>query len=111
MKLEEKRKSLRIIIKRKKIMRTRQEAVEFGLTFKDTYVETPFRDANWQLVRVKKSKTEFVKGVLCKSYKMFNKFFSANCFTTSCIVSSTKFAYSSFDIVINLFMDLSRSGK
>ena len=40
-----------------------------------------------------------------------NKFFSANCFTTSCIVSSTKFAYSSFDIVINLFMDLSRSGK
>ena len=50
-------------------------------------------------------------GVLCKSYKMFNKFFSANCFTTSCIVSSTKFAYSSFDIVINLFMDLSRSGK
>ena len=51
------------------------------------------------------------QGVLCKSYKMFNKFFSANCFTTSCIVSSTKFAYSSFDIVINLFMDLSRSGK
>ena len=40
-----------------------------------------------------------------------NKFFSANCLTTSCIVSSTKFAYSSFDIVINLFMDLSRSGK
>ena len=30
MKLEEKRKSLRIIIKRKKIIRTRQEAVEFG---------------------------------------------------------------------------------
>ena len=60
MKLEEKRKSLRIIIKRKKIMRTRQEAVEFGLTFKDTYVETPFRDANWQLVRVKKSKKAFL---------------------------------------------------
>ena len=41
-------------------MRTRQEAVEFGLTFKDTYVETPFRDANWQLVRVKKSKKAFL---------------------------------------------------
>ena len=24
-------------------------------------------------------RTEFVKGVLCKSYKLFNKSFSANC--------------------------------
>lgn len=59
MKLQEK-KGLRLIIKRKKILRTRQEAVEFGLTFKDTYVETPFRDTNWQLVRVKKSKKAFL---------------------------------------------------
>ena len=25
------------------------------------------------------TRTEFVKGVLCKSYKLFNKSFSANC--------------------------------
>lgn len=59
MKLEEKEK-FKNNHKEEKIMRTRQEAVEFGLTFKDTYVETPFRDANWQLVRVKKSKKAFL---------------------------------------------------
>ena len=34
-------------------MKTRQEALDYGLTFPDTYQEAPFHDENWQLVRVK----------------------------------------------------------
>ena len=41
-------------------MKTREEAVSFGLTFPDTYVEMPFKDTNWQLIRVKDSKKAFL---------------------------------------------------
>ena len=41
-------------------MKTRQQAVDYGLTFKDTYMETPFRNTNWQLIRVKGSKKAFL---------------------------------------------------
>ena len=41
-------------------MKTRQQAVDYGLTFKDTYMETPSRDTNWQLIRVKGSKKAFL---------------------------------------------------
>ena len=41
-------------------MKTREEAVAFGLTFPDTYMERPFRDPNWQLIRVKGSKKAFL---------------------------------------------------
>lgn len=41
-------------------MRTRQEALNFGLTFPNTYQEAPFHDPNWQLVRVKGSKKAFL---------------------------------------------------
>lgn len=41
-------------------MQSRKEALDYGLTFPDTYVETPFRDTNWQLVRVKGSKKAFL---------------------------------------------------
>lgn len=34
-------------------MRTREEALAYGLSFPDTYIEAPFHDENWQLVRVK----------------------------------------------------------
>jgi O-6-methylguanine DNA methyltransferase len=34
-------------------MKTREEALAFGLSFPDTYQEAPFHDDNWQLVRVK----------------------------------------------------------
>ena len=34
-------------------MNTREEAIKYGLSFVNTYVEAPFRDQNWQLVRVK----------------------------------------------------------
>ena len=41
-------------------MKTREEAVSFGLTFPDTYMEMPFKDTNWQLIRVKDSKKAFL---------------------------------------------------
>lgn len=41
-------------------MKTREEALEYGLSFPNTYQHAPFRDANWQLVRVKGSKKAFL---------------------------------------------------
>ena len=41
-------------------MMTRQEALDFGLSFPNTYKEAPFREQNWQLVRVKGSKKAFL---------------------------------------------------
>ena len=41
-------------------METREEALEYGLSFPDTYQDAPFHDTNWQLVRVKKSKKVFL---------------------------------------------------
>ena len=41
-------------------MKTREEALKYGLSFKDTYQEAPFHDPNWQLVRVKGSKKAFL---------------------------------------------------
>ena len=42
-------------------MKARKQATDFGLTFENTYLDTPFKDTNWQLIRVKGSK----KAVLC----------------------------------------------
>ena len=41
-------------------MKTRQQAITYGLTFQHTYVESPFKDPNWELVRVKGSKKAFL---------------------------------------------------
>jgi len=41
-------------------MITREEAIAYGLTFPDTYMEMPFKDKNWQLIRVKDSKKAFL---------------------------------------------------
>lgn len=41
-------------------MKTREEALAYGLSFPDTYQEAPFRDLNWQLVRVKSNKKAFL---------------------------------------------------
>ena len=41
-------------------MKTREEALKYGLSFRDTYQEAPFHDPNWQLVRVKGSKKAFL---------------------------------------------------
>ncbi len=41
-------------------MKIREEALEYGLSFPDTYQDTPFHDANWQLVRYKVNKKAFL---------------------------------------------------
>ena len=41
-------------------MKTREEVLKFGLSFKNVYEERPFKDQNWQLVRVKESKKAFL---------------------------------------------------
>lgn len=41
-------------------MQTRQQAITYGLSFSHTYVEAPFKDPNWELVRVKGSKKAFL---------------------------------------------------
>lgn len=41
-------------------MKTREEALAYGLSFPNTYQEAPFHDPNWQLVRVKGSKKAFL---------------------------------------------------
>ena len=41
-------------------MNTREEAIEFGLSFQDTYQDAPFHDENWQLIRYKYNKKAFL---------------------------------------------------
>ena len=40
-------------------MRERQEVLNYGMTFPDTNMDTPFHDANWVLLRYKKNKRAF----------------------------------------------------
>ena len=41
-------------------MLTREEALEYGMSFQNVYEDRPFRDPNWQLVRIKGSKKTFL---------------------------------------------------
>ena len=41
-------------------MITREAALEFGLSFQNTYTERPFRDQNWQVVRAREKKKIFL---------------------------------------------------
>lgn len=41
-------------------MKTRQDAISYGLTFENTYLDTPFKDTNWQLIRIKGSRKAFL---------------------------------------------------
>lgn len=41
-------------------MKTREEALAYGLSFPNTYQDAPFHDPNWQLIRVKGSKKTFL---------------------------------------------------
>ena len=55
-------------------MQTRQEILSYGLSFPNTYQDAPFRDPNWQLVRVRGSKKAFLwtyerNGQLCINIK------------------------------------------
>ncbi len=41
-------------------MRTREQALAYGLSFSDTYQDAPFHDENWQLVRYKGNNKAFL---------------------------------------------------
>lgn len=41
-------------------MKSREEALKYGLSFPDTYQDAPFRNHNWQLVRYKGNKKAFL---------------------------------------------------
>ncbi|MBR5337779.1 MAG: methylated-DNA--[Lachnospiraceae bacterium] len=41
-------------------MITREEVLQYGLSFPNTYIEAPFHDDNWQLVRYKMNKKAFL---------------------------------------------------
>ena len=41
-------------------MISREEALNYGLSFDNTYKDTPFSDTNWQLVRIRGSKKAFL---------------------------------------------------
>ena len=41
-------------------MKTREEAIAYGLSFADTYQDAPFHDTNWQLVRYKGNRKAFL---------------------------------------------------
>ena len=56
-------------------METREEVLQFGLSFPDTYQDAPFHDANWQLVRYAGNKKAFLwtyekDGNLCLNLKV-----------------------------------------
>ena len=56
-------------------MKTREEALAYGLSFPDTYQDTPFCDPNWQLVRVRANKKAFLwtyekDGQICLNVKV-----------------------------------------
>ncbi len=40
-------------------MTERQEILDFGMTFPDVYIDTPFRDDNWVLLRYRENKRAF----------------------------------------------------
>ena len=57
------------------MLRTREDTIEYGMSFPDVYLDTPFHDLNWQLIRVKDSKKAFIlifewNGYVCLNVKM-----------------------------------------
>ena len=56
-------------------MRTRQEVLEYDLSFPNVYLDAPFHDENWQLVRSHENKKAFLwtyerNGNLCINIKV-----------------------------------------
>ena len=41
-------------------MTTREEALQYGMTFPDVYRDMPFHDTNWVLVRCRRNKKAFL---------------------------------------------------
>jgi len=58
-----------------KAMTTRQEILDYGITLKDVYIDTPFHDTNWVLLRYKKNRKAFAwtyerGGYMCVNVKV-----------------------------------------
>lgn len=56
-------------------MTTRQAILDFGMTFPDVYIDKPFRDDNWVLLRFKMNKKAFAwtyerNGIMCVNVKV-----------------------------------------
>lgn len=56
-------------------MTTRKSVLDYGLTFPDTYIDTPFHDDNWVLLRIRKNKKAFAwtyerEGQMCVNVKV-----------------------------------------
>ena len=68
-------------------MRTREEALAFALSFPDTYQDAPFRDDNWQLVRVKGSKKAFLWTYERNGYMNLNVKVDPECVITGGMLS------------------------
>lgn len=56
-------------------MTKREEVLAYGLSFPDVYVDTPFHDTNWVLLRCRKNKKAFAwtyerNGVMCVNVKV-----------------------------------------
>ena len=56
-------------------MTTRKSILDYGMTMQDAYIDTPFRDENWVLVRYKKNKKAFAwtyerNGMMCVNVKV-----------------------------------------
>ena len=56
-------------------MKTREQALKYGLSFPDTYQDAPFHDTNWQLVRYKGNDKAFLwtyekDGYICLNVKV-----------------------------------------
>lgn len=55
-------------------MKTRKEALSYGLSFADTYQDAPFHDENWQLIRYRPNQKAFLwtyekDGQICLNVK------------------------------------------
>ena len=55
-------------------MKKREEILEYGLSFDDVYIDTPFHDDNWVLLRYKVNKKAFAwtyarNGCMCVNVK------------------------------------------
>ena len=42
------------------MIKTREQVLQYGLSFPDTYQDAPFHDANWQLIRYRRNKKTFL---------------------------------------------------
>lgn len=56
-------------------MTTRKEILDYGMTFSNVYMDTPFRDDNWVLLRYQKNKKAFAwtyerNGMMCVNVKV-----------------------------------------